>query len=153
MPALLALLRARSVEPSLSNRCTMDATDNCCRNFSMTGEGDFSNGGSASTASLLTMDLFCWMDCARELILLLRLRGVIGLLEADGIFSRTSLGSLTLSFATDFWMSPIDSLRDFFFPPTSAFEAPLALTSSPPPLGTPSSPLEPLETLFSEADL
>ena len=60
----------------------------------MTGEGDFSNGGSASTASLLTMDLFCWMDCARELILLLRLRGVIGLLEADGIFSRTSLGSL-----------------------------------------------------------
>ena len=58
----------------------------------MTGEGDFSNGGSAS--SLLTMDLFCWMDCARELILLLRLRGVIGLLEADGIFSRTSLGSL-----------------------------------------------------------
>ena len=28
MPLLLALLRARSVEPSLSNRCTIDATDN-----------------------------------------------------------------------------------------------------------------------------
>ena len=98
MPLLLALLRARSVEPSLSNRCTIDATDNCCRNFSMTGEGDFSKISCSEASSSLvvaaTTDLFCWRDCARVLILLLRLRGVIGLLEADGIFSRTSLGSL-----------------------------------------------------------
>ena len=63
----------------------------------MTGEGDFSKV-SASAASLFAAaamtDLLCCSDCARELILLLRLRGVIGLLEADGIFSRTSLGSL-----------------------------------------------------------
>ena len=102
MPLLLALLRARSVEPSLSNRCTIDATDNCWRNFSMTGEGDFSKiscsdaalASSSLVVAALTTDRFCWRDCARELILLLRLRGVIGLLEADGIFSRTSLGSL-----------------------------------------------------------
>ena len=31
MPPLLALLRARSAEPSLSNRCTIDATDNWTR--------------------------------------------------------------------------------------------------------------------------
>ena len=66
----------------------------CCRNLSITGEGDFSKGSwvavSASSAAATTA-FFC---CKRELILLLRLRGVIGLLEADGIFSRTSLGSL-----------------------------------------------------------
>ena len=59
----------------------------------MTGEGDFSKV-SASASAAATTDLLCCRDCARELILLLRLRGVIGLLEADGIFSRTSLGSL-----------------------------------------------------------
>ena len=71
----------------------------------MTGEGDFSKF-SLSAASSLSVpvvaaaeaaamtDLFCCRDCARELILLLRLRGVMGLLEADGIFSSTSLGSL-----------------------------------------------------------
>ena len=75
----------------------------------MTGDGDFSKccvvssasaASAASAASPLfvaaaTIDLFCCKDCAASvLILLLRLRGVIGLLEADGIFSRTSLGSL-----------------------------------------------------------
>ena len=74
----------------------------CCRNFSMAGDGDFSKCCVSSAASAASsqfvaaamIDLFCCKDCASVLILLLRLRGVIGLLEADGIFSRTSLGSL-----------------------------------------------------------
>ena len=83
LPVLPALVLARSTLESRSNLCTMEATDNCCRNLSSTG-----------FPVVARMSSCCWMFCTIELIRLWRRRGLIGLFEAEGIFSMRSSGSL-----------------------------------------------------------